>query len=66
MLIDVKIKQESVPLGCDNNVSFLVDIAKLDNPKDLTCDDIGKYSRLSTKAKNIILSEKKGEKHDVV
>ena len=34
---------DSVPLQCDEDYTFLVDINKLGSVKDIACDDNGKY-----------------------
>ena len=37
----------SVPLGCDDNLSFLVDTSHFKVKTDLTCDETGKYKKPS-------------------
>ena len=60
---------QSVPLGCDEGMSFLVDTSKLRFAEDITCDDNGKYAKCSRSkysitldSDNNITSEGKGRK----
>jgi hypothetical protein len=47
----------SVPRGCEENYSFLIDTSKLRYIEDLTCDDNGKYGKYSYCKSVLLLGE---------
>ena len=49
---------ESVPLGCDEALAFIVDTTRLKYESDLTCDETGKYKKPSTSKCEITVDEK--------
>ena len=51
---DKEIICDSVPLGCDENFSFVIDANKLKYREDITCDDTGKYTRYSYKKSDLV------------
>ena len=46
---------QSVPLGCEEEMSFLVDTSKLRYAEDITCDENGKYGKCSRAKSTITL-----------
>ena len=48
---------DSVPVGCDEEMAFLVDTSKLRYSEDLTCDENGKYSKASRSKCTITVDE---------